>query len=141
MVIEMVLITISGWEILYHIDLSTPARRLAESSHKVSPSYTLLQTPRIMIQRFRNNSHVMSLLTFLANSTLFRVCSSYPTRTKGSSFITDAGHPRYLFIQTRCDLEQSVALARILMCLWHTDWISFFLFWGKEKNLATKRDV
>lgn len=115
MVIEMVLITISGWEILYHIDLSTPARRLAESSHKVSPSYTLLQTPRIMIQRFRNNSHVMSLLTFLANSTLFRVCSSYPTRTKGSSFITDAGHPRYLFIQTRCD--RSLDHRWVVVCL------------------------
>lgn len=87
-----------------------------------------------MIQRFRNYLHVMGLLTFLANSSLLQVCSSYPSSTKGPSFITEAGHPRYLFIQTRCDLEQPVALARILMCLWHTDWISFFLFWGRRRK-------
>ena len=69
MVIGMVLITILVWEILYHIDSSTPARRLAESSHKVSPTYTLLQTPTTMIQRFRDYLDVMGWLTLLANST------------------------------------------------------------------------
>lgn len=43
--------------------------------------------------------------------------------------------------KTRFGLEQSAALARILMCLWHTDWISFFLFEWEKKTPNKKKCI
>lgn len=47
--------------------------------------------------------------------------------------------PRYLFMQTRFDLEPSAAPTSMLMCLWHGNLIFHIFFRGKRKKTSNKK--